>query len=137
MEELISDDLPSPDSPDGAATSYFTAHLSLHSQRHRCKPVPCSCEPKISEAALLNLQQADLYSTDSGVINHSPIDTASLLKSPHRLHVVVTKTRVATGEVSLYGTASLDYRKVLCSGLLKVYHTLSSSSSVSLFALLN
>ncbi|CAH3025955.1 unnamed protein product [Porites evermanni] len=96
--------LQDPEPMQGKVTSTFTLHVHFKGQRFRSRPVPCACEPDISEGFLLELQK------DGGKM----ADTAALLSLSDNIHLVLIKTD-PSGDTTLIASHFLAWRDILSS----------------------
>ncbi len=85
----------------------FTLHIHFLDQRLHSKSVPCSCDPNINEAFLLELNKQGVHSKDSRSISYTE---ALSLNAP--INLVLTRTNINSGTETV-GTACLEWRNVL------------------------
>nr|XP_039267473.1 centrosomal protein of 76 kDa-like [Styela clava]XP_039267474.1 centrosomal protein of 76 kDa-like [Styela clava] len=84
----------------------FTLHLLFRGQRFRSRPVQVACEPDLSEGFLLELHTH--FAGEGGRM----ADTETMLSICDPIHLILTRTD-PDGTISLVGTDSLEWRKVL------------------------
>lgn len=94
--------LQDPEPMPGKVTSTFTLHVHFKGQRFRSRPVPCACEPDITEGFLLELQKDGCKMADS----------ATLLSLSDSIHLVLIKTD-PSGDTTLIGSHFLTWRDIL------------------------
>ncbi|XP_032225955.2 centrosomal protein of 76 kDa [Nematostella vectensis] len=94
--------LQDPEPLPGRVTSTFTLHVHFRGQRFRSCPVPCACEPDLTEGFLLELQHD----------KSKMADAATLLSHSDTIHIVLIKTDTA-GDTTLLGSHYLEWRNIL------------------------
>jgi len=94
--------LQDPEPIPGKVTSTFTLHIHFKGQRFKSRPVPCACEPDLTEGFLLELQKDGSKMADS----------ATLLSLSDNIHLVLIKTD-PSGDTTLVGSHFLTWRDVL------------------------
>lgn len=94
--------LQDPEPIPGKVTSTFTLHVHFKGQRFKSRPVPCACEPDLTEGFLLELQKDGSKMADS----------ATLLSLSDNIHLVLIKTD-PSGDTTLVGSHFLTWRDVL------------------------
>eukprot|EP00286_Rhodomonas_abbreviata_P010675 CAMPEP_0181342296 /NCGR_PEP_ID=MMETSP1101-20121128/30917_1 /TAXON_ID=46948 /ORGANISM="Rhodomonas abbreviata, Strain Caron Lab Isolate" /LENGTH=664 /DNA_ID=CAMNT_0023453729 /DNA_START=102 /DNA_END=2096 /DNA_ORIENTATION=+ len=97
--------LESSDSPKGD----LVAHFFFHGQRHSTKPVPCCADPQFDDGFLFRLDGMD-------------IETLASIKD--NIYIVVVH-QSCEDRCSVIGTQSVEWRKLLVTGYLKLVTELS------------
>ncbi|XP_023669330.1 centrosomal protein of 76 kDa [Paramormyrops kingsleyae] len=92
----------------GQVCSTFTLYLHFRSQRFRSKPVPCACEPDLTEGFLLEVHR------ETAGEGSKMADATAMLSICDPVHMVLIKTDPA-GETALVSSHFLDWRSILSS----------------------
>ncbi len=96
----------SDDLPGTSTAAFFTIYIHFRGQRFRTAPFRCACEPRINEGFLLDLTRP---SSEQQLL----ADSASLLATTDRVHLVMTRTEPATDTSQLVASHFLEWRTVL------------------------
>ena len=80
----------------------FTLHVHFQNQRFHSKSIPCSCDPTINEAFLLELSSQSTHS----------LSYTEALSLGNPIHLVLTRT-LSNSSTETVGTSRVEWRSVL------------------------
>lgn len=94
--------------PGQALTAYFNIYVHFRGQRFKTRAFSCSCEPRINEGFLLELNK----STDSNSGGQLMADSAALLSITDPIHLVMVRTDL-NGDTHLVSSHFMEWRSIL------------------------
>jgi centrosomal protein CEP76 len=91
-------------------TAYFNIYVHFRGQRFKTRAFSCSCEPRINEGFLLELNKS--ASSDQGGSGQLMADSAALLSITDPIHLVMIRTDL-NGDTHLVSSYFMEWRSVL------------------------
>lgn len=98
------------------ATSHFIIHVHFRDQRFKTRPFICSCEPKINEGFLLEMDTKSSHEISQNISQYQTslmLDKDALLAINDKIHIVMIRTDRNASENHLIASHFLEWRSIL------------------------
>lgn len=103
--------------PDSSLhASHFTIHVQFRDQRFKTRAFACSCEPKINEGFLLEMDKRaahEVSPTSTSTPTSLMLDKDGLLGITDKIHLVMVRTDRNASENHLISSCFLEWRTIL------------------------